>query len=143
MMTRKEENTFERELTLIYEANKKHLVELMFFDSEIKFLKILLTKYFALQTATIQINKIQLIGDKLSQINLIRKNINTDALTHQGNLEAQFKGLTQHHTYFYTLESKRITIEVHDLEHQYRKVKSEIFQLSKVILSERNLKSNN
>ena len=141
MITQQEENTFEEELTIIYEANKKHLVELMFFDSEVKFLKILLTKYFAVQMAETQLNKIQLIGDKLSQINLVRKNINTDALTHQGNLEAQFKGLTQHNTYFYTLESDRITMEVHDLEHQYRKVKSEIFQLSKVILSERNLRS--
>lgn len=60
----------------------------MFFDSEVKFLKMLLTKYFALQMAETQLNKIQLIKDKLSQINWVRININTDTLMHLRNIKA-------------------------------------------------------
>lgn len=129
------------ELTRLHELSKRHLIELMFFDDEIKFLKFLLEKYFKDDLQSVYLNKIKMIESKLAEISLIRSNINTDALQHQGNLEAQFKGSTQHNSYFYEMESVRISQEIHDLEHQFRKVKSEIFQLSKSILNQTAVKS--
>lgn len=129
------------ELTQLHELSKRHLIELMFFDDEVKFLKFLLEKYFKDDLQSSHLNKIRMIESKLVEISLIRSNINTDALQHQGNLEAQFKGTAKHNSYFYEMESVRISQEIHDLEHQFRKVKSEIFQLAKNILNQKAVKS--
>ena len=137
MISLPDQNTFEGELVQIYDLNKKQLVELMFFDDEIKFLKLLLSRFFKEKLADQQLNKMHMIDGKLSQINMLRINISKDVLTHQGNLDAQFKGTGQHNVYFYQLECDRIKLEMQDLEHQYRKVKNEIFKLSKDILSQR------
>lgn len=122
------------ELTRLYELSKRHLLELMFFDDELKFLKLLLEKYFGADLHDSYFNKISMISSKLTEISLIRNNINTDALQHQGNLEAYFKAKLVHNSYFYEMESDRISQEIHDIEHQFRKVKSEIFQLFKTAL---------
>lgn len=135
-------NTLQVELAQLYELNKRHLIELMFFDDEVKFLRFLLEKYFKEDLQSAYFNKIKPIEGKLAQLSLVRNNIDTDALHHQGNLEAHLKGIAKHNSYFYEIESIRITQELHDLEHQFRRVKGEIFQLAKVILNQSNIKFN-
>ena len=65
-MKNKDELQIETELEKLYELNKQHIAELIFFDHEVKFLKGLINKYFVEELQHEHINKSQMIDVRLS-----------------------------------------------------------------------------
>ncbi len=138
-MKNKDELQIETELEKLYEINKHHITELIFFDDEVRFLKGLINKYFVKELQNEHINKSQMIDIRLSQLVLIKSNISKDILLHQGNLHVKFKDINNHEYYFFKLESDRVEEEMKDLNRNFKHIKKEIFQLSKEIIGFENL----
>lgn len=125
----------ETELEQLYNENKQHIGDLLFFEDEVRFLKSLLDQYFLLQLKDDYVNKIQMISSNLQQLQLVKDNITKDTLTHQGNLEVKFKDIVTHDIYFFRIEGERINEEMNDLNRSFRTIKKEIFHLSKHMAS--------
>ena len=133
-MKNKDDLTPDNELEKLYELNRHHIAELIFFDDEVKFLKGLLNRYFIEDLLCEHINKSQMIDSRLSQLVFVKTNIARDALVYQGNLQVKFKDINAHNLYFFKLESDRIEEEMKDLNRNFKHIKIEIFQLSKEIM---------
>lgn len=124
-------NEFEK----LYQLNRNHIADMLFFDDEERFLNDLLNKNFMEQLKQEHLNKIKFIHNNLTQLHLVKKNVVKDILTHKGNLEMKFRDIFTHDIYFFELESERVSQEISDLNKSFKKIKKEIFGLFKKIIN--------
>jgi hypothetical protein len=100
-------------------------------EEEMKFLKSILDKYFVSVIQEMNINRIQLLSNELSQLSMVKSNVVKDILIHQGHLEAKISGLLEKSVDFFNLESSRIEDEIQDIYKCFRNIKKEIFTIYK------------
>lgn len=108
---------------------KHQLSELIFLDTEVKFLKNLLDKHFSFMLKDNHLNKVQLISSHLTQFALVKENVIKEVLLHQGNLQAKLKSLLDKSVDFLKLENERIEEELRDLNKLLKHIKKEIFNV--------------
>jgi hypothetical protein len=115
------------ELQWLLKLNKHQLSDLIFMDEEVRFLKSLLDKHFQEKLQDSHINRVQLIGQQLLQLNMIKENITKDVLIHQGNLHPPINYLIETGVEPLKIQSDRIEEEIKDLNNCFRNIKKEIF----------------
>lgn len=123
------------ELEWLHKLCKKQLSELVFLDTEVKFLKNLLEKHFSFMLKDDLLNKVQLISSHLSQFSMVKENVVKEVLFHQGNLQAKLKSMLDKSVDFLKLENERIEEELRDLNKLLKHIKKEIFNVYNYIPS--------
>jgi archaellum component FlaC len=119
------------ELQWLCKVNKHQLSDLIFLDEEVSFLKSLLDKYFSEKLPEVHVNRVQLIGEQLVHLNILKENITKDALTHQGNLHSQINNLLSKGVESLKLQNHRIEDEIRDLNKCFKNIKRDIFTIFK------------
>ena len=77
------------------------------------------------------VNRVQLINSHLSQLSLVKANVSSDLLLHQGQLQSNLKGQSSQSMDFLKLGNERIEEEIKDLNRLFRNIKKEIFTIYK------------
>lgn len=126
----------ESELQRLYESSKHQSSDLVFFDDEAKFFKSLLNRYFHSNLMATHVNRVQLINSQLMQLKLVKANITSDSLRHQGNLQMKIKNLFSKSLDFLELENNRIEDEIKDLNKSLKNIKKGVFTIYKNLETE-------
>lgn len=132
--------TQQAELEWLHKLCKHQLSELIFLDTEVRFLKNLLEKHFSFMLKDDHLNKVQLISSHLSQFNMVKENVVKEVLFHQGNLDAKLKILLDKSVDFLKLENERIEEELRDLNKLLKHIKKDIFNVYNYLPSMEDMK---
>ncbi len=132
--------TQQAELEWLHKLCKHQLSELIFLDTEVKFLKNLLENQFSFMLKDDHLNKVQLISSHLLQFSMVRDNVVKEVLAHQGKLHAKIKSLLDKSVDFLKLENERIEEEIRDLNKLLKHIKKEIFNVYHYLPSMEELK---
>lgn len=119
----------QEELEWLNISCKQQLSELVFLDTEVKFLKNLLEKHFSFMLKDDHLNKVQLISYQLVQFIMIKENVVKEVLLHQGNLHAKLKNLLDKSMDFLKLENEKVAKEILDLNKLLKHIKKDIFNV--------------
>ncbi len=118
----------------LYTLNKQWISEINFLGDEMKFMNDLLEKFFPNFINQEHINRIQLIKMQLDTLNIVRKNIKTDILRHQENIEDVINQSSAKSDAFLQLEDERMDEELRDFNKSFKQLKKEIFDITRVLL---------
>jgi hypothetical protein len=129
-------------LSNLYTLNKNWLSEISFLSDEIKFMNDLLDKFFISLIKEEHVNRIQLIKMQLVQLELVKKNIKQDILRHQVNIEEKINNISEKSDGFLELEDERMGDELNDLQKTFKRIKGEIFTISKALLKNAKVEGN-
>jgi hypothetical protein len=121
-------------LQQIYIATRHWLNDMLFFDDEVRFLKLLLDKYFIFSLNDDNVNRIQLINEHLKRVNIYKQIIRDEMTTHQANLDRTITTNTENRETFLNMEHERLEDEIKDLGRRFKEVKSEIFSITELLL---------
>lgn len=121
-------------LTRLYDLNKLWLSEINFLGDEIKFMTTLLDKFFTTLIKDEHVNRIQLIKMQLVSIGHVKDSIKKDIIRHQNNIEEKINKVSDKSDMFLDLEDSRVEEELIDLEKTFKKIKTDIFEMSRTLL---------
>jgi len=129
-------------LQQIYIVTRHWLDEMLFLDDEIRFLRSLFDKYFDTLLRDEHVNRVQLINDHLNMVDIHKRIIKDEILTHQANLDKTLKNNIENREAFLNLEHDRLEEEIKDLNRRVKGVKNEIFQITEMLLLNKKLTAN-
>lgn len=121
-------------LASLYTLNKKWISDINFLEDEMKFMADLLDKFFTKLVKDEHVNRIQLIQMQLVSLGYVRKNIKKDIQKHQSNIEETINNSLAKSDAFLELEDERMSEELADLYKSFKRLKKEIFDVTRTLL---------
>jgi len=121
-------------LASLYTLNKKWISDINFLEDEMKFMADLLDKFFTKLVKDEHVNRIQLIQMQLVSLGYVRKNIKKDIQKHQSNIEETINNPLAKSDAFLELEDERMSEELADLYKSFKRLKKEIFDVTRTLL---------
>jgi len=121
-------------LASLYTLNKKWISDINFLEDEMKFMADLLDKFFTKLVKDEHVNRIQLIQMQLVSLGYVRKNIKKDIQKHQSNIEETINNSLAKSDAFLELEDERMSEELADLYKSFKRLKKEIFDITRTLL---------
>jgi len=121
-------------LASLYTLNKKWISDINFLEDEMKFMADLLDKFFTKLVKDEHVNRIQLIQMQLVSLGYVRKNIKKDIQKHQSNIEETINNSLSKSDAFLELEDERMSEELADLYKSFKRLKKEIFDVTRTLL---------